>query len=66
MPSSVVSSFDYDAEHRVLTVVFRSGKVYYYKEVPKQVYIALRSARSKGRFLNQSVKGHYDYETFED
>lgn len=65
MPSTVISSIEYDPEQEVLTIVFRSGKIYYYKNVPQKVYIELRSSRSKGRFLNQSIKGNYQYETFD-
>jgi hypothetical protein len=63
MPSTVVDKIEYDVEHRVLTVAFQSGKVYYYKDVPHGVYISLRAARSKGRYLNKNIKGVYEYES---
>ncbi|MEO8860992.1 MAG: KTSC domain-containing protein [Ginsengibacter sp.] len=35
MPSSVVSSIQYDASKAVLTIIFVSGMVYKYKDVPE-------------------------------
>lgn len=63
MPSTVVDKIIYDATHQILTVVFQSGKVYHYKNVPDHVYISFRNARSKGRYLNRNIKGVYKYES---
>jgi len=62
MPSSVISSYSYDEEKHILTVTFLSGKVYAYKNVPKQVYVNMRGYTSKGRYLNSFIKGFYDCE----
>lgn len=62
MPSSVISSYTYDEEKRILTVTFLSGKVYAYKNVPKQIYVNMRGYTSKGRYLNAFIKGLYDFE----
>jgi hypothetical protein len=45
-----------------LEVNFISGKVYAYKNVPEKVYRTMRSATSKGRFLNFVIKPNYEYE----
>lgn len=42
--------------------MFLSGKVYAYKNVPKQVYVNMRGYTSKGRYLNSFIKGFYDCE----
>lgn len=63
MPSSVVHKIAYNAEKEILTIVFQSGKVYHYKQVPYNIYISLRAARSKGRYLNKNIKGVYTYES---
>jgi len=63
MPSTVVNRIEYDADQRILTVVFQSGKVYYYKDVPEGAYLSLRSARSQGGYLNKCIKGVYEYES---
>lgn len=62
MPSSVVSHIHYDKAQKLLTVVFVSGAVYHYKKVPESVYEEMRTASSKGTFLNTRIKGHFDFE----
>ncbi|TKC09629.1 KTSC domain-containing protein [Pedobacter frigoris] len=63
MPSTVIDRVEYDPENRILSVVFQSGRVYYYKEVPQGIYLTLRAARSKGRYLNNYIKGVYEFES---
>jgi hypothetical protein len=62
MPSSVIKSFSYDASRHRLRVVFVSGMVYEYKKVPQEVYDEMRSTFSKGTYLNERVKGFYEFE----
>jgi len=62
MPSTVISSFHYDKHHRVLEIVFKSGSVYKYLDVPETIYSAMKNAFSKGTYLNTFVKWHYQYE----
>lgn len=66
MPSSVVSSINYDSTKRILYVVFVSGDVYAYKEVPEKVYKDFKAAISKGKFLNRKIKKFYKMEKVED
>lgn len=62
MPSSVVASIRYYPLTSILRVVFVSGSVYDYKKVPEKVYNAMKTAVSKGTYLNQHIKGHYSFE----
>ena len=62
MPSSVVASIQYDASTSTLRVMYVSGVVYDYKNVPQEVYAAMKTAFPKGTFLNQRIKGKYAYE----
>ena len=62
MPSAVIAGIKYDAASSTLRVVYVSGMVYDYKNVPEEVYIAMRTSFSKGAFLNQHIKGKYIYE----
>jgi len=62
MPSSVVAHYSYNAETRVLRVVFVSGLVYDYSGVPEEVYRAMKATISKGSFLNNEIKGKYPFE----
>jgi hypothetical protein len=61
MPSSVIAHMQYSDETKTLRVVFVSGAVYDYKNVPAEVYRAMQSAPSKGAFLNTSIKEHYPF-----
>ena len=62
MPSTVIAATFYDQNARTLRVTYVSGLVYIYKDVPAEVYDNMRKAFSKGRFLNQFIKGHYAFE----
>ena len=61
MPSTVISSFHYDAEKTVLKVIFTTGKVYEYINVPAFINEEMRAAFSKGTYFNERVKGHYKF-----
>ncbi|RYG24608.1 MAG: KTSC domain-containing protein, partial [Chitinophagaceae bacterium] len=56
MPSSVVAAIQYDPKTTVLRVIYVSGSIYDYKKVPEEVYEAMRTARSKGIYLNKIIK----------
>jgi hypothetical protein len=62
MPSSVVANLHYNPDTKDLTVIFVSGSIYIYKNVPDHVFISFKTARSKGRFLNRVIKDNYDFE----
>ena len=62
MPSSVVAAIRYDASSSTLRVVYVSGTVYDYKNVPEKVYNEMKKASSKGEFLNKEIKPNYEFE----
>ncbi len=62
MPSSVVAGIKYDELSHTLRVIYVSGMVYDYKNVPEQIYVAIKTAFSKGTFLNNYIKGKYEFE----
>jgi len=59
--SSNVVGFSYDEATQVLTVEFNSGSRYDYYDVPERLFEGMKSADSKGRYLNAEIKGHYRY-----
>jgi hypothetical protein len=61
MPSSVVRNMSYDPASNTLRVVFVSGMVYDYQDVPETVYHAMKTSGSKGTYLNKYIKGHYTF-----
>ncbi len=65
MPSSVVSEMIYKVETGTLRIVYVSGMVYDYKNVPWEVYQAMKASGSKGTFLNRYIKGNFEFEKIE-
>jgi hypothetical protein len=60
MPSSVIQSYQHDAEKNILTITFVSGAVYNYLNVPEEVYLKMKARISKGIFFNQHIKDKYE------
>jgi len=46
----------------MLFVRFLSNAIYVYYNVPRQTWLDLMKAGSKGRFLNRRVKGRYTFQ----
>jgi hypothetical protein len=65
MPSTAIQHFSYDEAARELHVTFVGGGSYTYYGVPKSVYAGLRSATSRGRYLNLFIKDRYDFRRHE-
>ena len=53
---------NYNAETATLRVTFVSGVIYDYKNVPEEVYVAMKTSGAKGIYLNQHIKGKYEFE----
>lgn len=66
MPSSVVARIHYYVETATLRVVYVSGTIYDYLNVPQEVYEEMKAASSKGTFLNNRIKGVYDFRKVSD
>lgn len=62
MPSTVIKHFEYLEAEKQLRVVFKTGKIYAYKEVPLDVYLAMRNSFAKGIYFNEHVKDKYPFE----
>lgn len=56
--SSNIISIGHDGTN--LYVNYKSG-TYKYENVDKSVYEGLISSESKGRFMNENIKGKYNY-----
>lgn len=42
-----------------------SGNIYEYRNVPLEIYRAMKRASSKGVYFNQSIKGKYSFQKIE-
>jgi hypothetical protein len=56
--SQAILSHSYDAETKVLTLVFERG-TYTYADVPAEVYESFKSSESLGTFYRDEIKGKY-------
>lgn len=61
MPSSVVSGIHYYPSTHTLRIIFVSGTVYDYINVPEKIYAEMKKAFSRGTYLNKYIKGFYKY-----
>jgi hypothetical protein len=57
--STAIAKIGYSKRGHILEIEFINGAVYRYRDVPATVYRDLMSAKSKTRFYDSNVKGHY-------
>jgi hypothetical protein len=62
MPSTVITSFEYDEPSQQLIITFKSGLVYRYKDVPVEIYLDMKAYREKGIYFNKNVRGKFQFE----
>lgn len=60
--SAVVKSFDYDAEQKILRVVFGNGSVYKYSDVPESIYKELKETSSVGQYFNSQIRDKFGFD----
>jgi len=56
MPGSVVSAIKYFPYTSTLRIIFVSGTIYDYTDVPEKIYNRMKMAFSKGTYLNKYIK----------
>lgn len=59
--SSNIDSVGYDKEDLTLYIKFKNNTTYTYSKVPEKIYGSLMEAESVGKYLNQYVKGVFDF-----
>jgi hypothetical protein len=65
--SSQIAEIGYDATTQTLAVRFKSGGLYHYSGVEKELYDDMRAAKSLGAFFFKSIKaGGFAYKRFMD
>lgn len=57
--STNVKAIGYDPINLTLRVEFHSGGLYDYEGIANFLYEELVAAPSKGKFISQRIKGHY-------
>lgn len=58
--SSNIESVGYDDTTSSMYVKYKSG-TYKYEGVDKSVFESLLTSTSKGKFMNENIKGQYNY-----
>jgi hypothetical protein len=66
MPSSVIRRYQYTPDDRTLRVVFVSGAVYDYFDVPNEIADAFAAVRSKGEFFGKVIRPFFRFEKVQD
>ena len=61
--SSNIEQIGYNEGLETLYVKYKSGKVYAYDKVPKQIYEGLEKAESKGSYMNSQIKNKFSFKT---
>lgn len=61
LASSNLKSFSYNEEDELLDVWFRSGGVYRYSNIPRDVVDEMKFAESRGRYFWQNIRTNPDY-----
>lgn len=57
--SSNLASGSYDDETQELTVEFRSGETYAYRNVPQGIWAGLKGAGSAGSYFHRQVRSRF-------
>jgi transcription antitermination factor NusG len=63
--SSLIKKFRWeytDDDVEKLFLAFKEGNTYCYSRVPYEVFLALKKAKSAGKFYNEKIKGIYSSE----
>jgi hypothetical protein len=56
MPSTVIRSYNYLPNERILEITFTTGNRYRYRHVPPQIYEEMRASFSKGEYFNRYIR----------
>jgi len=62
MPSSVINHYNYDNDTKSLTIIFVTGMVYQYKDVPERIFKLFKASISKGKYFNYHIKDKFKFE----
>jgi KTSC domain len=56
MHSAAIRSYWYNPRRHELSVVFNTTHTCTYQEVPREVFVAMKTASSKGEFFNRHIR----------
>lgn len=59
--SSSIDSIGYNSDSNILEIEFLNGRIYQFFNVPESIFNGMMSADSHGKYLNDNIKGIYNY-----
>jgi hypothetical protein len=57
--SRAIAMFAYDVVAKSLLIRFKTGEVYVYQGVPREIFDRFREARSKGQFFHSAIRDRF-------
>lgn len=57
--SRAIAMFAYDPVAKSLLIRFKTGEVYVYQGVPREIFERFRQARSKGQFFASAIRDRF-------
>jgi len=60
--SKAISVVTYQKDTKQLTVQFKNGRIYLYKDVPLKVYDRFRTNKSMGVYYNSTIRKKHGFE----
>lgn len=57
--SEAIAKFAYELAARNLVIFFKSGSVYAYPSVPREIFEGFRAAPSKGQYFHASIRAQF-------
>jgi KTSC domain len=57
--SRAIAMFAYDLVAKSLLIRFKTGEVYIYQGVPREIFDRFRQARSKGQFFHSTIRDRF-------
>ena len=57
--STAMHAIGYDWDRHILEIVFTSGGIYHFANVPASVFMGLLRSTSKGAYFQQHIRGKY-------
>ena len=60
--SSRIKKAEFYQEENTLVLYFNDGTIYEYNEIAHSVFLKMVSAKSVGKYFNEKIRGHYDFD----
>lgn len=59
--SDVIHAIGYDDEINVLEIIFNSGQIYQYRNVPREVFEQFMQSESKGNYFQHNIRDEFEF-----